>query len=317
MTIDTMLSMPEELLLQIFSYLEYRDIVSVGRTCKLGHHLSQDELLLRKIKARDFTPDTWPHRNDTLVPYLCITSTGPTADQYSHVLGLYALSGTRHGGKPVYQQMDYDSRGRGGFKIWYDSINQAWAVGKDTLEIQHKLLRATTTTSNPTTAAWQFTDYDSYHHYYFYRDDVALTVTAMVQLPPACSVIISCASSRSLPRGKFHPEVLGEYAATARYQKGRVVYKHVDQELYLAVGSGPGGAGCWTVQKEVGRVCGDCTLLHSQTAPTLCPAHPRAARTDRWGGKKHWRWRNMFIAIDSKQKNVGFSGRVVVKCLTH
>ena len=314
-TIDTMLSMPEELLLQIFSYLEYRDIVSVGRTCKLGHHLSQDELLLRKIKARDFTPDTWTHRNDTLVPYICITSTGPTADLNSDVLGLYALSGTRHGGKPVYQQMDTEIDGSGGFKIWYGSMNQIWTVGK--IDSNQPQLLAKTTTSNPTTAAWQFKDYDHYHQYWFYRDDVALTVTAMVQLPPACSVIISCASSRSLPRGKFHPEVLGEYAATARYQKGRVVYKHVDQELYLAVGSGPGGAGCWTVQKEVGRVCGDCTLLHSQTAPTLCPAHPRAARTDRWGGKKYWRWRNMFIAVDSKKKAVGFSGRVVVKCLTH
>ena len=312
-TIDTMLSMPEELLLQIFSYLEYRDIVSVGRTCKLGHHLSQDELLLRKIKARDFTPDTWPHRNDTLVPYLCITSTGPTADLNSDVLGIYALSGTRHGGKPVYQQMDTEIGGSGGFKIWYGSMNQIWTVGK--IDSNQPQLLAKTTTSNPTTAAWQFKDYDSYHHNYFSRDDVTLTIAAMVQLPPACSVIISCASSRSLPRGKFRPEVLCEYAATARYQKGRVVYKHLNQELYLAVGSGPGGAGCWTVQKEVGR--GGSVLLFSQAAPTLCPAHPRAARTDRWGGKKHWRWRNMFIAVDSKKKAVGFSGRVVVKCLTH
>ena len=31
-TIDTLLSMPE-LLLQIFGHLEYRDIVSMGRTC--------------------------------------------------------------------------------------------------------------------------------------------------------------------------------------------------------------------------------------------------------------------------------------------
>ena len=105
-TIDSLLPTPN-VLLQIFGHLEYRDIVSVGRTCKQWHHLSQDELLLRKIASRDFTPETWPHRNDTLVPYLNISSTGPTADRHSCVLGLYALvPGTRHGGKPVYLPAD-------------------------------------------------------------------------------------------------------------------------------------------------------------------------------------------------------------------
>ena len=124
-TIDSLLPTPN-VLLQIFGHLEYRDIVSVGMTCKQWHHLSQDKVLMEKIKSRDFTPETWPNRNDTLVPYLNISSTGPTADGHSEVLGLYALvPGTRHGGKPVYQQMDGEYAK---YKVCYDSDNQVWTV---------------------------------------------------------------------------------------------------------------------------------------------------------------------------------------------
>ena len=248
-TIDHL--MPE-LLLQIFGHLEYRDIVSVGKTRQQWHDLSQDEQLLQKIESRDFTPETWPHRNDTLVPYLCVSSTGST---FNRVLGLYALqTGTRHGGKPVYEQMG------GKLKICYDSMNNVWTVAR-TDGNNFKLLRAKTTTTNPTTAAWE----DAYSH-----DDVPLTIAAKVQLPPACSVIISCGCQSQC---KFHPEVLGEYAATALYVLGRVVYKHVDQELYLAV---DGCYGCywrWTVRrKDVGGRWSLELISSNNTVPKLCPA---------------------------------------------
>ena len=249
-TIDDLLP---ELLLQIFGHLEYRDIVSVGKTRQQWHDLSQDEQLLQKIESRDFTPETWPHRNDTLVPYLCVSSTGST---FNRVLGLYALqTGTRHGGKPVYEQMG------GEYKIFYDSRNNVWTVAR-TFGTYWKLLRAKTTTTNPTTAAWQKACGD--------HDDVPLTIAAMLQLPPACSVIISCGCQSKCKR---HPEVLGEYAATAQYMLGRVVYKHVDQELYLAVET-ERLDGRWTVRRkdEEGRWAGGGWLLHSNAAPTLCPA---------------------------------------------
>jgi len=249
-TIDDL--MPE-LLLQIFSHLEYRDIVSVGRTRKQWHDLSQDKQLLKKIESRDFTPETWPHRNDTLVPYLCVYTGGNPYNPYNPCAGLYALqTGPRHGGKPVYKQM-----GGGEFKIFYDSMNNVWTVAFGT---NSKLLWAKTTTTNPTTTAWQYAYGDHF--------DVPLTIAAKVQLPPACSVIISCGCQSQC---KFHPEVLGEYAATAQYVQGRVVYKHVDQELYLAVDR-IGFYGRWTVRRkdEEGRWI--CWLLISDTAHTLCQA---------------------------------------------
>ena len=122
-TIDDLLP---ELLLQIFSHLEYRDIISVGRTRQQWRHLSQNKQLLKKIESRDFTPDTWPHRNDTLVPYLCVSYTGDNPyNLYNAYAGLYALqTGTRHGGKPVYEQMG------GEYKIFYDSRNNVWTVAR-------------------------------------------------------------------------------------------------------------------------------------------------------------------------------------------
>ena len=213
--IDILLPKPE-MLLKIFGHLEYRDIVSVGRTCKQWHRLSQDEYLLLKIKDRDFTSETWPHRNDTLVPYLCITSGGRcTSFMHGEIFGFYALvSGSRPGGRPVYQQM---GSGYGGTKIWYDSKKKLWTVSnwqqitynKKTRKYEVKLekkyrrivLRAKKTTSNPTNATWKVQEYsDDYHGRVtgsgqFFSDDVK--VAALVKLPPACTVTISCAA---LPR---------------------------------------------------------------------------------------------------------------------
>ena len=45
--------LPRELILQIFSMLPYRDLLSVGRTCKQFHDLSKDDVLLQKIVRAD------------------------------------------------------------------------------------------------------------------------------------------------------------------------------------------------------------------------------------------------------------------------
>ena len=88
-----------------------------------------------------------------------------------------------------------------------------------------------------------------------------------------------------MPRGWAHPEVVGEYAATARLQWGRVVYKHQDQQLYLAVGvsNGIGRVG-WVVQRAVTKVAKPSDiLLYSFYAPSLCPADPEANPVNKVG----------------------------------
>ena len=64
--------------------------------------------------------------------------------------------------------------------------------------------------------------------------------------------------------------MLGEYAATAQYVRGRVVYKHVDKELYLAVAE---HYNRWAVRRkdEEGK-WSLLRLFYSNAAPTLCPA---------------------------------------------
>ena len=236
---------------------------------------------------------------DTLVPYLNISSTGPTADWHSCALGLYALvPGTRHGGKPVYQQM---GGGLSTYKVLYSKKKKVWTV----VDADEKILTAKTTTSNPTTAAWKVVVICN-------QDDITLTVAAMTRLPPACSVSISCPSldaSASASANLLHRllswigftspdpvrdelllQVMGEYAATDQYQYGRVVYKKVDMELYLSVRLN--NCGCWVV--DWGEGCDSFSpILDSQTAPSLCPADPQAAK---WWYKGH---------------------SIVVKCLIH
>ena len=55
----TIAILPREVLLHIFSLLGYRDLVSVRRTCKLWHCLSQDHGLIQKIARRDFSEESW------------------------------------------------------------------------------------------------------------------------------------------------------------------------------------------------------------------------------------------------------------------
>ena len=175
----------------------------------------------------------------------------------------------------MYQQM---GGGDSTYKILYRK--KKWTVVD--VDVDEKILTAKTTTSNPTTAAWKVG----------HQDDITLTVAAMTRLPPACSVSISCTSSIGDERLL---QVNGEYAATDQYQNGRVVYKNVDKELYLFVRFNG-----WMID-------GGSPILHSQAAPSLCPAaaraDPQAAGTRRRG----WRFWGPSNVFDS----------IVVKCLVH
>ena len=179
----------------------------------------------------------------------------------------------------MYQQM---GGGLSTYKVLYSKKKKVWTV----VDVDEKILTAKTTTSNPTTAAWKVVGICN-------QDDITLTVAAMTRLPPACSVSISCTSHVGDERLL---QVNGEYAATDQYQNGRVVYKNVDRELYLFVRFNG-----WMID-------GGSPILHSQAAPSLCPAaaraDPQAAGTRRRG------WR--FLG----PSNVPFDS-IVVKCLVH
>ena len=50
-------TLPGEVLVQIFSYLHYRDTVMAGRVCRHWSAVSRDPLLLAAIVQRDFSPE--------------------------------------------------------------------------------------------------------------------------------------------------------------------------------------------------------------------------------------------------------------------
>ena len=56
--------LPNEVLLEVFSLLRYRDLISVGRTCKRCHELSKDDMLLQKTKQKEAQRIliTWPYK---------------------------------------------------------------------------------------------------------------------------------------------------------------------------------------------------------------------------------------------------------------
>lgn len=49
--------LPEAALLQIFSYLDYKEILNAGLVCKNWNSVSYDDLLWRDIFHRDFKVD--------------------------------------------------------------------------------------------------------------------------------------------------------------------------------------------------------------------------------------------------------------------
>ena len=155
----TVADMPPEVLLKIFYFLPYEDLVAVRLTNKHWKELSQDESVLKRIATRDFT---WaPDLIKYLTPYLEITSDPYYCDEKP--LGLYKLCpDISHGGKAVYKQMDdfhtWDSAEWEEYYIWcHDST---WVVsctvgvvydgdGDDVWE-----LKAKTSSASPTTPIW-------------------------------------------------------------------------------------------------------------------------------------------------------------------
>ena len=49
----------QEEVLMIFSMLPYRDVISVGRTCRWFHDLSKDKVLLENVAKREMSEDCW------------------------------------------------------------------------------------------------------------------------------------------------------------------------------------------------------------------------------------------------------------------
>ena len=114
-----------------------------------------------------------------------------------------------------------------------------------------------------------------------------------------CEVRISL--SGDITQDIVEPGLAGVYQAEGICRWGRPVFRHSGGEFTLSVY----GGGYWMVSSGVGGA----GYLSSRTAPSMCPADPRAARSEMWGWT-HWMYR-------SKRGGFEESGDNSVACNKH
>jgi len=153
----------------------------------------------------------------------------------------------------------------------------------------HEFFKAATPSESPTSVKWQYKDYGAPiwetidNDKKRWRDDPTLTVTGLSEKLSEFEVTISL--SQDIPNYIRDLGVAGVYRARAdgKYRYGRQVLHHSGGLYTLSV-----WAGLWRVQAGVE---GD-SYLESGSAPSMCPADPRAARNES-RGVKHWKyWSN-------------------------
>jgi len=115
--------------------------------------------------------------------------------------------------------------------------------------------------------------------------------------PRECEVRISL--SKDITRDMEEPRVAGVYRADGTYYNGRPVFRHSGGKFTLSVCGAD-----W----EVSAYGGAC-FLSSGSAPSMCPADPRAARCERLG-QTHWMYRSK-VGIERE------SGDIRVTCNKH
>ena len=123
-------------------------------------------------------------------------------------------------------------------------------------------------------------------------------VTSLSEKPHDCEVTISL--SEDIKRDIMKPGAEGLYRANGSYYRGRPVLQHSEGRYKLFVAHFR-----WKVAPDVGGS----GCLMSGSAPSQCPADPRAARNERMG-QTHWRYW-------SKQKGMTQSSGIIVKCKKH
>ena len=218
----------------------------------------------------DVEDDSPEHENTTIYDFLLISSTGPTADHFGRMFGFYHKTEEIKEECSVYDQ-EHDSQ-YGNFTSYRLTSDQG---------------------------LWMLTRGDDV---FAVLDDQELTVTGLSEKPSDCVITISL--SRDVWRDIKEPGVAGFYRAEGSYHLGRPVFQHSGGRFTLYVGGGVEG-GCWKVCTGVG---GDFYLM-SGSAPSQCPADPRAARNERFR-KKHWLY-------ESVRGGVTYSRGITVKCNGH
>ena len=212
--------------------------------------------------------------------YLLISSTGPAADHMCATFGLYRRTEEMKEGRHVYKQ-EHDSQEEGhvdeDYKLFSDE--GVWAVSFD----GDLKLKAAKSSKLPTSVDWlyQFED-DEYGNRYddddnsAWHNDPALTVTGLSE-KPSCECEVTISLDQDIERKIGEPGVAGVYRGDSSYSEGRPVLQHSGGRFTLSVEDGS-----WVVgDNDAGA-----EYLRSGSAPSQCPADPKAAIGSEGQGRK-------------------------------
>ena len=222
-------------------------------------------------------------------PFFLVSSSGPAAEHQSFMFGLYRKTEEKREGRSVYAQ-EYDKQYKEGTMrkvfsaLFVDGghnkvpelfIDQGVWMIQDVYD--NVLLRAVTKSHTPVAVKWQYHSRDEWH------DDQEITVTGLGEKPADCEITITLSEDvvREDYNGIMYPGVAGVYRADGTYCTGRPVLKHEGGEFILY-----SSGGNWKVSAGVHNFW---DTLWSGSAPSLCPADPRAARNEKQG-VRNWRY---------------------------
>jgi len=210
--------------------------------------------------------------DDIYPPFLLISSTGPSAGLNSDTFGLYRKTEQMKEGRNVYKREHdpkYKSYDDGRYKLF--SEKGVWVMSGDNDED----LKAVTPSKIPTSVKWQYKEYIEDDNY-TWLEDPALTVTGLSEKPICeCEVTISLSQNVGMNAEQQLMSVngmAGVYRAEGSYYQGRPVLKH-SEGLFTLLAA---GYGKWNVKSGDPGEGGD-LYLYSGSAPSQCPADPRAA----------------------------------------
>ena len=200
---------------------------------------------------------------------LLVTSSGPAAEYWGGMLGVYKKAGT-HNNCPYYKQVDFE-RSDGKEMVIYRRKEGGWAV-RSGLDGPHSLENTSKTESVPLTG-WTFWDGDNKQD----RDDPHLRISP--DQPPACGEITISASGGAADK---QYDCVGVYKPTQMFSAGRRVIKHkTPQARYLLVVP---GRVVWSVRESVeskgARMQSGCapSIEHLAARTQISPFHRSVLR---------------------------------------
>ena len=200
---------------------------------------------------------------------ILITTTGHAADWRGGRLGIYEKAGA-YNDCPIYIQLH--NIGEGEPYVLFKHNSGFWCIG-DSIGNNTFFLKNDSNTSNIPLMKWKYEkimerekrnkDFEDEE----WMIDPELRIKRAITVP--CGDIHISSNTKDVESEK--PECLGLYKATNLFSRGRMIFKHVSNQRYLMVDH---WKVFWCIKDSPDSLWAP--HIHSNCAPSLCPADQRA-----------------------------------------